>query len=394
MVANVLEGSVRKTGDRVRITVQLVRADNGYHLWSETYDRTLDDIFKVQDDIAGEVVKALKASLGEGEAPRVVATNNSAAHALLLQARFFAARATQEDLARAIDYYQQVIQLDSGSAVAWAELSMALTFVWNSGFLPPDQTVQQQRTLALHAAERAIAINPNLGEAHEALAEIRYWIDWDWPSAEAEVAKARALDPSSTTALTQAGSLAMLRNRPNDALRLWEQAAKLDPLNSDAQLYLASAHYVLSQFTEAEVAARKAIELNPTEPGSHVPLVRTLLALGKKDAALAGIEKESNLGYREMSLARAYIVLGRKTDADGALSQLEKSFGEEQPYNIATLHALRGEHDEGFLWLGKAFSKHDPNLLGMPSFTVEPDLHSLRSDSRYITFLRKMKLLE
>jgi TolB-like protein/Tfp pilus assembly protein PilF len=394
MVANVLEGSVRKTGNRVRITVQLVRADNGYHLWSETYDRTLDDIFKVQDDIAGEVVKALKVSLGQNEAPRVVATNNSDAHALLLQARFFTARATQEDLARAVDYYRQVIQLDSESAVAWAELSMALTEMWNSGFLPHGRTVQQQRTLALHAAERAISINPNLGEAHEALVEIRYWFDWDWPSAEAEVDKARALDPSSTTALTQAGGLAMLRNRPNDALRLWEQATTLDPLNSDAQMYLAVVHYVLGQFTEAEVAARKAIDLNPTEPGSHLPLVQTLLALGQQDAALAEIEKEPGVGYRDFALARAYIVLGRKADADAALSQLENTFGAEHPYSIATLHALQGEHDEGFVWLDKAYSKHDPDLLSMPSFTVEPDLQSLRGDPRYKAFLRKMKLPE
>jgi TolB-like protein len=249
MVANVLEGSVRKTGDRVRITVQLVRADNGYHLWSETY-------------------------------------------------------------------------------------------------------------------------------------------------AEAEVEKARALDPSSTTALTQAGGLAMLRSRPNDALQLWEQATILDPLNSDAQMYLALVHYVLGQFAEAEVAARKAVDLNPLEPGSHLPLVQTLLALGKRDAALAEIERESALGYREFALARAYIILGRKADADAALSQLEKTFGAEHPYSIATLHALRGEHDEGFLWLDKAYAKHDPELLGMPSFPVEPDLQSLRGDPRYKAFLRKMKLPE
>ncbi len=271
---------------------------------------------------------------------------------------------------------------------------MALTFVWNSGFLPHGQTVQQQRTLALHAAERAIAINPNLGEAHEALVEIRYWFDWDWPSAEAEVDKARALDPSSTTALTQAGGLAMLRNRPNDALRLWEQAATLDPLNSDAQMYLAMVHYVLGQFTEAEVAARKATDLNPTEPGSHLPLIQTLLALGKVDAALAEIEKESDLGYRKFARARAYIVLGRKADADAALSQLEKTFGVEQPYSIAMLHALRGEDDDGFLWLDRAFAKRDPNLIGMPTITVEPDLRSLRGDPRYKAFLRKMKLPE
>jgi len=394
MVGHVLEGSVRRDGDRVRITVQLIRADNGYHLWSETYDRTLDDIFKVQDDIAGKIVKALKVSLGETELPRVVATTNSEAHALLLQARFFVARSTQDDLSRAIADYEKVIQLDPDSAVAWAELSMALTYVWNSGFLPQRRTVQQQRTLALNDAERAVAINPNLGVAHEALAEIRFWFDWDWSKVAVEIDRARALDPSSTTALTQAGALAMLRGRPMVALQLWEQASAQDPLNSEAQLYLAEVHYVLGQFTEAEVAARKAVELNPLVPASHLPLSRALLALGQHEAALAEIEKEPDPGYRAFARARAYIVLARQADADAALSQLEKNYGAEQRYNIATLHALRGERDQAFSWLDGAYLQHDPSVIGIPPLTAEPDLQSLRGDPRYKAFLKKMNLLE
>ncbi len=279
-------------------------------------------------------------------------------------------------------------------AVAWAELSMALTYVWNSGFLPQGRTVQQQRTLALNDAERAVTINPNLGVAHEALAEIRFWFDWDWSKVAVEIDKARALDPSSTTALTQAGAPAMLRGRPMVALQLWELASAQDPLNSEAQLYLAEVHYVLGQFTEAEAAARKAVELNPMVPASHLPLSRALLALGQHEAALAEIEKERDPGYRAFARARAYIVLARQADADAALSQLEKKYGAEQRYNIATLHALRGERDQAFSWLDGAYLQHDPSVIGIPPITAEPDLQNLHGDPRFKALLQKINLAE
>src|SRR6266404_5330868 len=164
-VTHVLEGSVRKAGNHLRITAQLVRADNGYHLWSETYDRQLDDIFKVQDEIAGEVVKALKISLGANEAPRAVVTSNPAAHALLLQAEYFFNRATPDGYTKAIGYYQQAVRLDPNSALGWAGLSMVLTASWQNQWLPHGRTFQQQRALALQAAERAIALDPKLGVA-------------------------------------------------------------------------------------------------------------------------------------------------------------------------------------------------------------------------------------
>jgi adenylate cyclase len=265
----------------VRITVQLVRADNGYHLWSETYDRTVDDIFKVQDEIAGEVVKALKISLGANELPRAVGTNNPEAHALLLQAEYFFNRETPDDLTRTIRYYQQAIRLDPESAPAWAGLSLALTVVWQNGWLPHDRTVQQQRIQALQAAERAIAIDPKLGEAHEALVWIRYWFDWDWASVDAEPKKARAFDPTSTYALTIAGTFASLRGRLNDALQLLEQATEKDPLNYDAYVYRAEIYYAMGQFTEVVAAARKAVELAATASRSHAALAQMLLAVGQ-----------------------------------------------------------------------------------------------------------------
>jgi adenylate cyclase len=388
-VAHVLEGSVRKSGNHLRITAQLVSADNGYHLWSETYDRKLDDIFKVQDEIAGEVVKALKISLGANEVPRAVATNNAEAHALLLQAEYFFNRGTADDLARAIGYFQQAIRLDPGSATAWAGLSIALTVEWQSGWLPNNRTFQQQRTQALQAAERAIAIDQRLGEAHEALAEVRYWFDRDWAAVDAEVAKAREFDPANPWI---AASLAALRGHLDDALRLWEQATETDPLNADAYVYRAEIYYAMGKFTEALVAARKAVELSPTASRTHAVLAQMLLAVGQRDAALAEVGKESDSGYRAYALARTYILIGRRADADAALSELEKTYAADWAYEIAALHALRAEPDQAFFWLDRAYQQRDTGLVGTPSFNIDPDLKSLRGDPRYTAFLRKMKL--
>jgi Flp pilus assembly protein TadD len=150
----------------------------------------------------------------------------------------------------------------------------------------------------------------------------------------------------------------------------------------------------LGQFPEAEAAARKVVELTPNEPGVHTGLAQMLLARGQQDAALAEIEKDSDQGFRAYALARTYILLGRKADADSALTEAEKTFATSQTYNIATLHALRGELDQAFLWLNRAYQRHDPILIGIPPFTADPDLKSLRGDPRYNALVRKMNLPE
>jgi len=391
MVAHVLEGSVRKSGNYLRVTAQLVRADNGYHLWSETYDRQLSDVFKVQDDIAGEVVKALKISLGATEVPRAVATSNPEAHALLLQAEYFANRSTPDGYTKAIGYYQQAIRLDPDSAPGWAGLSIMLTASWQNQWLPNGRTFQQQRALALQAAERAVALGPKLGVTHEALAEVRYWFDRDWAGADAEVAKAHAFDPGNPWL---AGSLALLRGHLSEALQLWQEATDKDPLNGDAYVFLAEIHYAMGQFTEAVAAARKAVELAPTASRSHTALAQMLLAVGQPDAALAEAEKESDPEYRAYARARTFILVGRRADADAALAEFEKTLAATWAYEIATLHALRAEPDQAFLWLDRAYQQRDTALIATPSINIDPDLISLHGDPRYRAFLQKMKLPE
>ena len=393
-VAHVLEGSVRKSGNMLRITAQLIRVDTGYHVWSQTYDRKLDDIFKVQDEIASEVARALSVSLQANGAQHNAPAKNSETHALLLQAWFLVNRWTPDDMAKAISYYHQVLQLDPKSAPAWAGLSRALIWTWTSGWLSTDRSMQQQRDQALQAAERAIAADPNLSEAHQAMAELRYWFDWDWVAARDEVDKALALDPASSDALVESCVMAALSGQLGEAVRRCEDANARDPLSTDPYFNLAALRYLMNQLTQAEADARKGVALAPTAARSHVYLAAILLAQGNQEAAIAEIEKDSDESYRLYALSRTYFLVGRKSKADATLAEFEKNYAANQPYLLATLHALRGELDQAFLWLDRAYKQRDPSLISVPAITLERDLRNLRGDPRYKTLLRRMNLQE
>ena len=390
-VGHVLEGSVRKAGSHVRITAQLVRADNGYHLWSETYDRQLDDLFKVQDEIASKVVQALKVSLGAGAPPHSNRAMPAEAHTLLLQADSLADRDTEDDCRRADDYYQKVIQLDPSAAVAWAGKAAALACTALYGH----QTGSlQMRARAFDAAKKAVALDAKLARAHGALALVLFSFDWDWAGADAEFAIARTLDPKYSFAVFGAGQVAALRGHLSDALQLWQQAIVNDPLNVFAYGEIASAYFAMGRLKEAAAAARTAVELNPAEPGVHGFLAQVLLAQGQERAALAEIDKEPDAGFQSYSRARTAIVSGRKADADAALARVTNNFADEQPYNIATLYALRGERDQAFSWLNRAFQRHDSIIVGVPAITVDPDMRNLRGDPRFKAYLKKLNLPE
>ncbi|NOT33024.1 MAG: protein kinase [Candidatus Eisenbacteria bacterium] len=233
-VAALLEGSVREAGNRVRISVQLVKVVDGYHLWSETYDRTLDDLFAVQDDIAQSVVKKLRTTL-LGEAPGSDASGvaradvtaaargrgtDSEAHRLFLQGSVFVARNTGQDLARGVECFRQALAGDPGHAMAWSALAQALVFQAAQGFAP----VSEGNARAREAAMRACALEPELAEAHPALASIQLWHDWEWSGAEASVARALALAPGNADSLRLAGLLAFDRGRLDESTRLFERA--------------------------------------------------------------------------------------------------------------------------------------------------------------------------
>jgi tetratricopeptide (TPR) repeat protein len=293
-----------------------------------------------------------------------------------------------DDSRRAASYYQQAIDIDPDFAEAWAGLSRALNAVGQRN----EQTRQHFHEPALHAAERAIALDPKLADAHVALAAVRYWLEWDWASANTEYERARSLDPDNSYALNGVGRVAAIHGRLADALRFWEQAAARDPLNLEPIAQSGLAYYAMGGFTEALTAVRKALELVPSAAGGHAMLAQILLAAGRKDEALAEIKKESDAGFRAYGLARIYFVLGRRGDADKALAEVENNFAAEQPYNIATLHALRGERDLAFSWLNRAYKQRDATLIGIPPFTVDPDTSNLHADPRWAAFLHKINL--
>jgi TolB-like protein/Tfp pilus assembly protein PilF len=383
-VAHVLEGSVRKSGNRLRVTAQLVRADNGYHLWSETYDRKLDDIFEVQDDIADAVVKALKVSLlaAPGRAP---ATKNMEAYTLMLKAHYFLTMSgTQDDVEKAIDYYQQAVRLDPTSAPAWAGLSRALAE------LTFTQSWKQVRQRAIDAAHRALELDPGLADAHVALGKIHFY-DWEWENAEAQFKQARELEPTNSSAFWLSGRLASALGHAAQALQYYQEASALDPLYWAPYFDSGSIYEFRSQFAEAEAAFRKAEGLAPTLGFTGEIGFMQLREGGDSAAALAEISRTGNEANRAYYLAASYAILGRRADADAALALFQKDHATDSPYSMACLYAWRAESNNTFDWLDRAYQQHEDQLYWIK---VEPAFDRVKSEPRYKAFLRRMNLPE
>jgi TolB-like protein len=388
LVANVLEGSVRRSGNHLRITTQLVRADNGYHLWSQTYDRKLDDIFKIQDDIAGSVVQALKVVLLEGSPPKATETQSTEAYTLYVQARSMLIRAnTQGEYEKVADYLQTVLKLDPKFAPAWALLSLEHSYrATSSTSGPAAQDIEEAR----RAATQALALDPSLAEAHHAMSIILSGFDWDWIGAQAEAQRALALDPGKSHTALPAGILALALGQYDEALTFFQTAAATDPLNSSAQAWLGWLFGRDGKYSEALGATRKALDLDSGSMYGHFIVASMLLKTGDSAGALTEIDLGSDY---ERSLSRAYVfhALGRKADADLAIAAFEKKYAEGDAYHIAGIHAFRGESDLAFAWLDRAYRQRDT---GLEFVKCDPLFENLQADPRYKAFLRKMKLPE
>jgi TolB-like protein len=387
-VLYVLEGSVRTSGKTLRVTAQLIRADNGYHIWSETYDRQLDNVFEMQDEIAGAVVKALKMSL-LGSTPKSPTTQNAEAYALYLQARYFADRSWDLDNQRkAVELMQQAVRLDPSFARAWALLAARYT----KEVLDGTRSSVEGRDLALLAAEKADAIDPGLPETQIAKAKISYYLDWDWAAADAEIKKARKRDPANAQAIFWEANVADVLGHSEDALRLRQQAIALDPLSPPEYFWLGRTYLKLGRPADAEANFRKSLDLNPNGPYLHWNIALALLLRGEHAAALAEMQRETVAATRLMGFALIYHAMGRGAESDAALREMENVAASElNPFWFAAVHAYRGEIDQAFSWLNRAYQAHDFYLIDMKGF---PLLKNLEPDSRYRAFLRKMNLPE
>jgi serine/threonine protein kinase/tetratricopeptide (TPR) repeat protein len=398
-VATLLEGSVRKAGNRVRISVQLVNVADSSHLWSETYDRTLDDIFAVQDDIAQSVVKELRGLLlgqaadskADGETRAEVAAaavgrgRNPEAHRLFLQGRYLYTRIANADLLAGIEMLKRAVALDPDHALAWATLGQAYPWAAGTGLMPPDEGMN----LGRKAAERALAIEPNLAEAHTALGLVRHWYEFDWAGAEASFARALELAPGSADALQAAGMLEYCLGRYDRALELMRRSIDADPLSMLGPTYAANILFSAGRLVEAEAEIRTLLARSTSPGRGRGRLALVLAAQGRTEEARVEAEAQSEGMWKLWSLAIVDWMLGRKDEADEALAQLERKHGDTGAYQVAEVRAVRREFDAAFEWLDRAFQTRDAGIARAKTSTY---LNPLHGDPRWTAFMRKIGL--
>jgi len=380
-VAHVLEGSVRKAGNSVRITAQLIKAGTDTHLWSQTYDRKLDDIFAIQDEIAADVVKQLKVTL-LGAAPKV-RTTDPEAYALYLQAVQLGRQFTAEPFQQSDALYRKVLAIDPRYAPAWYGLARNFGNETGQGLLPVKEGFAQAR----EAAVRALAIDPDYAPAHAQLAWIAMYGDSDLAGAAQHLERALALDPVDMRVLTTSATLLQSLGRLDEALALEEAAIRRDPVNVTALFNLGYHQRMAGRLDAAIASFRTVLSLSPGNGGAHCQLGLALLLKGDAKGALAEIEQETSEIYKMIGLPMVYHALGRKAEFDAALAALIAKYEKDGPSNIASVYAYRGEADKAFEWLDKAVEYGDG---GLGEIVTDNLFDKIHADPRWLEFLRKI----
>jgi len=384
-VSTLLDGTVRKQGDRVRIVAALVNATDGIQLWTRTFDLELKDIFAVQQEIARAVAESLRVTLlGSKEKSAQMATNSVEAHNAYLQAHFYSVRRNAEDYRKAIEYFDQAIQFDPDYALAYAERSEVWTIIG-------DLTGQRSTAFpkARSDAEKAVAIAPSLAEAHAALGWVRAFAEWKFAEGLSELQRAKELSPANPTANDLLGRVIVYTGRMEEAERQARQAVELDPLSAGAQFTLGRVLFYAGKLDEADAAGRKMAELQPSASSSHRWQVLVAVQRGDGETALREAQLEPDDRIRSFELALAQYIRGDHKAADAALADLIANSRDSLAYQIAQVYAVRGEKDKAFEWLQIAFDNHDG---GMPSLLVDPVLRGLRDDARYKNLVVKVGL--
>ena len=385
-VSTLLEGTVRKQGDQVRIVAELINAADGTELWSRTFDRELKDIFAVQSEIAMAVATSLELTvLGANEKSAHAATKSVEAHNAYLQGHFYFERRNLEDYRKSVGFFDQAIHLDPGYALAYAERSEAWAWIG-------DLSSEKQKEAWAAAgtdAEKAVAIDSHLAEAHAALGWVRFFIEWKFAEGLAELERAQELSPWNPTANDLMARVVVYLGQFQEAEKLARQAIELDPLGYQARTSLARVLSAEGKLDEAEAAGRKGVELQPTAAGNHRWQVFVAIQRGNGAAALREAQLEPNEGYRRFELALAHYARGDRSAADAALAELIAKDRNFLAYQIAEVYAWRGEKDKAFEWLQISLNDHDTGTL---SLLIDPLMRGLRHDARYDGLLAKIGL--
>src|SRR3984893_2340249 len=383
-VGTLLEGTVRKQGERVRIVAELINAADGIELWTRTFDRELKDIFAVQQEIAAAVASSLKVTLlGLDERSSAKpATKNTEAHNAYLLGHYYFQRRNLEDYRKAVAHFDEAIRLDPDYALAYAERSEAWTLV---GDLSGQGKTAWPK--ARQDAEKAVAIAPTLAEAHAALGWVRFFAEWKFAEGLSELKSAKELSPANPTANDLLARVVVYLGKPDEAEKQARQAVELDPLAFPAQNNLARVLFFEGKLDEADAVARKAAELHPAAASAHRFQVLVAFQRGDGETALREAQLEPDEGYRRFELALAQHVRGDRGAADAALADLIANGRDQLAYQIAEVYAVRGEKDKTFEWLQISFDNYD---IGTLTLLIDPLLRGLRDDPRYKNLLAKL----
>jgi len=378
-VASVLEGSVRQSGARVRITTQLINARDGYHLWSETFDRQLDDIFAVQDEIASSVVQALKVKLlgKDGEKMDVGGTTNPEAFKAYLQGKHYLNRGSdQRALHSSVESYRRAVELDPQYAQAYAGLAQALDQLATNNFADLDQVVTQ----AEDAANKAIELAPTLASGYQVRANLAHAYKLDKAGARASIDKAMQLDPGNVGVLIQHALVCVSTGDIETGLASARTAQELDPISTYANQYLGHALYFARRFEEAIVAFRQALELDPHYPRPHYGIGMSKFMLGDTRSAAVEVALEPLDWMRFSGLAILERKLGNDPEAEAAMASLIAGYRDNGLYQQAQVYAQWGDIDQSIQALNRAREIGDP---GVSQVVTDPLLDPLRKDPRF-----------
>jgi tetratricopeptide (TPR) repeat protein len=342
----------------------------------------------MQHEIASAVTQALQIALVDGIVPQEMIAKNSSAYALYLEARGMRRGVRSKFQAQVIvNHFRDAIKLDPAFAPAWAELSRALIYQFNNGYKTRSSIFAEAR----ESANQAIRLNPNLAAGHVALGCVANFLDWNWLGAEVEFRRALELEPHNADVLSFLGGLSMAMGRVSEARVFLGRAVDLDPFDERYYVWLGDIDYYDGKYPEAEIDYRKSLEIHPGDPGLSSSIGKVRLSEGNLPLALELMQRESDEPMRIWGLSLVYQALGRRADSDSALAELELHHAEDGPIAIAEVHAYRGEIDQAFDWIDRAYLQRDNDLLQLK---IDPWFKKIEPDPRFKDVLRRMKLPE
>jgi TolB-like protein/Flp pilus assembly protein TadD len=385
--AYVLEGSVRNSGDQIRITVQLINTRTGAHEWSETYDRRFGDVLKLQDAIALAIARELQLTVVPADLDSRVAVINTEAYGLMLRGRHAFDRLDKDGFDESITLFQEALARDPTLADAASWLARAQEAQAEFGFTPQQLAYEQSRRMAA----LALKLDSRNAEAHAVLGAIHLDYDWDWAGAEREFQQSKLVAPGDPYVQRLGALISLALGRWDDALKQLKTAIIRDPFDPINYFYLANVQDRLGLLTEAESSQRRVLDISPTATGGHNYLAYLLLEQGDRDGAFNELQRETNRDAKQLGLAMVFYAIGKKAESDAALAWYIKEHAWDSAYNIADSYALRGQLSDAIGWLERAFTQKDPGLVNIKADTA---LVPLNGDPRYKALLRKMNLPE